>query len=69
VRFKDAERRAAFVDELSSEIARLVARYHDDRAAGGRTFKVVVGSYPSPTAAGAPGVGAATPGHDPEQVP
>lgn len=50
VRFKDAESRSAFAQELSDSIAALVRKYHDDEAPGGRTFKFFAGSYPKPKA-------------------
>ncbi len=49
VRFASAADRAAFTDELSNEIARLVAKYHDERAADGRAFELTVGAYPAIT--------------------
>jgi DNA-binding transcriptional ArsR family regulator len=48
VRFATAERRAAFAEELSENIARLVARYHDDTVQGGRRFRLVALSHPLP---------------------
>jgi DNA-binding transcriptional ArsR family regulator len=53
VRFASADARAAFADELSGELARLVAKYHDDRAAGGRRFRLVAFAYPARTQEGA----------------
>jgi DNA-binding transcriptional ArsR family regulator len=46
VRFASASDRNAFAEELTEAVARLVARYHDERAGGGRSFRVVVGSHP-----------------------
>jgi len=46
VRFASAADRAAFVEELTGEIARLVAKYHDEHAEGGRSFEFLVGAYP-----------------------
>lgn len=40
----------AFAEELAQELARLVAKYHDANADDGRTFRVVAGAYPAPTA-------------------
>ncbi len=51
VRFARAQDRKAFTEELTREIGRIVAKYHDESAAGGRTFRVVLGAYPSPKAA------------------
>jgi DNA-binding transcriptional ArsR family regulator len=48
VRFVSAEARHAFASELSREIARLAARYHDESAPGGRRFRFFVGGYPDP---------------------
>lgn len=47
VRFASAGDRRAFAEELANCVARLVAKYHDDEAAGGRTFRFLVGGYPS----------------------
>ncbi len=46
VRFATAETRHAFAGELSQEIARLVGKYHDETAPGGRRFRFFVGGYP-----------------------
>jgi len=47
VRFASAADRKAFTEELTSEIARLTAKYHDDKSEAGRTFKFVIGGYPA----------------------
>ena len=47
VRFASAAEREAFTTELSNCIARLVAKYHDEDAEGGRRFRFVVGAYPA----------------------
>ena len=47
VRFRSAADRHAFTEELSNAVARLVAKYNDDQAEGGRTFRFVVGAYPA----------------------
>lgn len=47
VRFASAELRAAFVEELTAEMARLAAKYHDEHAEGGRKFQFVLGAYPA----------------------
>jgi len=47
VRFATAEDRKGFTEELANCVARLVAKYHDDEAAGGRTFRFLVGAYPA----------------------
>ncbi len=49
VRFRNAEDRAAFAEELTGAIARLVSRYHDPHAHGGRTFRFLIGGYPAMT--------------------
>ncbi len=48
VRFRDAEDRNAFARELSTAAARLVTRFHDADAPGGRTFRFLIGGYPAP---------------------
>ncbi len=47
LRFSSPEARAAFADELAQHVAKLVERYHDADASGGRSFRMVVGAYPS----------------------
>lgn len=47
IRFSSAESRAAFAEELTASIARLAAKYHDERAEGGRRFRVIAASYPA----------------------
>ena len=47
IRFASAAARAAFAEELADAIARLAARYHDDRAAGGRTFRLLAAVHPA----------------------
>jgi DNA-binding transcriptional ArsR family regulator len=49
VRFESAESQAAFTEDLTREVARLVARHHDESAPRGRTFRFVVGGYPKIT--------------------
>jgi len=48
VRFATADDRRAFTEELANAVARLVAKYHDDETAGGRTTRFVIGAYPKP---------------------
>jgi DNA-binding transcriptional ArsR family regulator len=50
IRFASAAARAAFAEELTQAVARLVARFHDDRAPRGRRFRLVVGAHPAVTA-------------------
>lgn len=49
IRFRSAGDRADFTRELSSAITDLVARYHDERAPGGRPYRLVLAAYPMPT--------------------
>lgn len=49
VRFASAERRAEFAHELSEAVARLAAKYHDERASGGRRFRLLAAVHPTPT--------------------
>lgn len=51
VRFANAAARNAFASELAQAVAVLVAEYHDEKAASGRPFRLVVASYPSPRSA------------------
>lgn len=48
IRFRTAAERAAFTRELTQAITTLVARYHDERAPGGRRHRLLLASYPSP---------------------
>jgi DNA-binding transcriptional ArsR family regulator len=48
IRFRSPVERAAFSQELTEQIARLAARYHDASAPGGRPHRVVVFGYPTP---------------------
>jgi DNA-binding transcriptional ArsR family regulator len=47
VRFAIPADRAAFADELSSALAGLVAKYHDDAAPDGRRHRIVLAIHPS----------------------
>jgi DNA-binding transcriptional ArsR family regulator len=47
VRFASAADRAAFAEELTTTIAALVSRYHDEHAPGGRDHRVVLAIHPS----------------------
>ncbi|HEX2036130.1 MAG TPA: helix-turn-helix domain-containing protein [Chloroflexota bacterium] len=49
VRFATAADRAAFAEELAGAVTALVAKYHDESAAGGRTHRVIVAVHPSIT--------------------
>jgi DNA-binding transcriptional ArsR family regulator len=46
VRFASARDRAAFAEELTHAVTSLVSTYHDQRASGGRTHRVVVALHP-----------------------
>ncbi|MEU4739356.1 helix-turn-helix domain-containing protein [Actinosynnema sp. NPDC023658] len=47
VRFATAADRAAFAEELAAAVTDLVAKYHEETAAGGRAHRVVVAVHPS----------------------
>jgi hypothetical protein len=49
IRFASAADRAEFAPELSGAVKDLAARYHDERAAGGREHRLVVALHPSIT--------------------
>lgn len=48
VRFRTAADRAAFTGELAEAITKLVAKYHDESAPGGRAHRLVVVAHPLP---------------------
>jgi DNA-binding transcriptional ArsR family regulator len=48
VRFRSATDRAAFTQELTEVIAKLVSKYHDASAPGGRAHRLVVVAHPLP---------------------
>lgn len=48
VRFRSAEERAAFSNELLTAVGDLVSRYHDESAPGGRRHRLMIGAYPTP---------------------
>jgi DNA-binding transcriptional ArsR family regulator len=48
VRFRSATDRAAFSNELTAAITKLVSKYHDESAPGGRAHRLVVMAYPLP---------------------
>src|SRR6187399_164426 len=48
VRFRSATDRAAFSAELAEGIAKLVSKYHDQSAPGGRAHRLVVVAHPMP---------------------
>jgi len=47
VRFASAAERALFAEELGLAVRQLVAKYHDEKAPGGRDHRVVVALHPS----------------------
>ncbi len=53
VRFASPADRAAFADDLADTVARLVERYHDADAPGGRRFRVFAGAHSKPRRGGA----------------
>jgi DNA-binding transcriptional ArsR family regulator len=48
VRFRSAADRAAFSNELTEAITKLVAKYHDESAPGGRAHRLMVVAHPLP---------------------
>jgi DNA-binding transcriptional ArsR family regulator len=48
VRFRSPTDRAAFSAELAEAITKLVAKYHDESAPGGRVHRLVVVAHPLP---------------------
>ncbi len=48
IRFRSARERAAFTEELTEAIQRLVAKYHDEAAPGGRDHRLVLLAHPLP---------------------
>ncbi len=48
VRFASAEARSAFATELADAVRILAARHHDERAPGGRWYRVVALCHPRP---------------------
>src|ERR1700731_2414401 len=48
VRFRSGTDRAAFSNELTEAITRLVSKYHDESAPGGRAHRLVVVAHPLP---------------------
>ncbi|NIR47875.1 helix-turn-helix transcriptional regulator [candidate division KSB1 bacterium] len=49
VRFASAADLNAFTEELTNTVADLAAKYHDEKAGGGRLFRFIVGAYPAIT--------------------
>jgi DNA-binding transcriptional ArsR family regulator len=48
IRFRSAADRAAFTRDLTDAVTRLVARYHDAAAPGGRPHRLVIIAHPLP---------------------
>ena len=48
IRFASAESRAEFAEELTSTLARLAAKYHNEHVEGGRRFRLLTACYPLP---------------------
>ncbi|HEV8365964.1 MAG TPA: winged helix-turn-helix domain-containing protein [Gemmatimonadaceae bacterium] len=48
IRFASPESRAAFAEELTQALARLTARYHDERAPNGRMYRLTALAHPAP---------------------
>jgi DNA-binding transcriptional ArsR family regulator len=48
IRFRSATERAAFSSELTEAVAKLVSKYHDETAPGGRAHRLVVVAHPLP---------------------
>jgi DNA-binding transcriptional ArsR family regulator len=48
IRFRSATDRAAFSNELTEAVAKLVSKYHDESAPGGRLHRLVVVAHPLP---------------------
>ena len=47
VRFANAADRSAFAEELTVAVTRLVGKYHDEEASGGRRHRLVVAVHPA----------------------
>ena len=47
VRFSSPQKQAAFGRDLANAVVGLIARYHDNDAAGGRWFRVALGAHPA----------------------
>src|SRR6188508_1918056 len=48
VRFRSAADRAAFSTELTEAVTKLVSKYHDESAPGGRVHRLVIVAHPLP---------------------
>jgi DNA-binding transcriptional ArsR family regulator len=52
VRFASVETRARFAEELTAAMARLAAKYNDERAPAGRKFRLLAAVHPTPSGSG-----------------
>jgi len=50
VRFATPRDQAAFAAELTRVVSALIEKFHDDHAPHGRTFRVLAGAWPAPSA-------------------
>jgi len=48
VRFANTDSRARFAEELADAVARLAAKYHNDKVPGGRWFHLLAAVHPAP---------------------
>jgi DNA-binding transcriptional ArsR family regulator len=48
VRFANTDSRAKFAEELAEAVARIAAKYHNDKAPGGRRFRLLAAVHPIP---------------------
>ena len=48
IRFRTPADRAAFTNDLADAVKRLVTRYHDESAPGGRAHRLVIVAHPLP---------------------
>jgi DNA-binding transcriptional ArsR family regulator len=55
LRFASAASRAEFAEELADAVARLAAKYTDERAPGGRRFRLLAAIHPTPIEGGTHG--------------
>lgn len=46
VRFASAQTRQQFAEELVNAVAKLAAKYHDEKAEGGRSFRFLMAGFP-----------------------
>jgi DNA-binding transcriptional ArsR family regulator len=46
-RFASAADRSAFAEELTAQLARLIDKYHREKASGGRPFRFLIAGYPA----------------------